>query len=149
MLTQKRGTLCKALLMAEYRLNILNLRARDAEQTVFHPNKLFADDMAGIFAQQIIYIVDRTGGRILDRHNAVTRLAVRNREKDLLKRLIVHPFAFLAEETDDRAFAVCARHTAVRNESGFRLRFQIAPLLLAGQTHDFPKKAHHTLRQFG
>ena len=48
-----------------------NLRARHTEQAVLHPHELLADDVAGVFAQQVIYVVDRAGGRIFHRHNAV------------------------------------------------------------------------------
>ena len=54
---------------------------------MLHPHELLADDVAGVFAQQVVYVVDRAGGGIFHRHNAVSRLAVRHGGKDLIKRL--------------------------------------------------------------
>ena len=99
---------------------------------MLHPHKLLADDVAGVFAQQVVYIVDRAGGGIFHRHNAVSRLAVRHGGKDLVKRLEAHALAVLAEEADHRALAVCPRHAAVCDAPRLRLRLQIAPLFLAG-----------------
>ena len=114
---------------------------------MLHAHELFADDVAGVFAQQVINVVDRAGRRIFHRHHAVTRLAVRHSGKDLFKRLEIYALAVVAKETDHRALAVRARHAAVRNPLGFRLFFQIAPLLLAGETHDLREQRHHALRQ--
>ena len=92
------GALGKRLRMGVHFLDAVGRCALRGEKTVIDVNVGFADNIESVPCQQVVNVIDRTGGGIFQRKHAEISVFLRYRFENVLKSRKEHRFHIIPEE---------------------------------------------------